>query len=173
MQEIWDRIEAWLKTNAPEALNNLREGASEEDLQQLETALGYHLPEDVRASLRLHNGEGSFVDGWILLSLRAMLQEHRQQVEVLHWLQETDDKPDWWWRPHWIPLAGSGGGDLLCVNVAPESDQPMGQIIAFDHEAGSGLIAPSFSAFLSNVADRLEAGKYHIDEFGTLSSEGV
>lgn len=169
MQEIWDRIEASLGIYAPEMLNGLAEGASEEDIQQLEIELGYHLPEPLRDSLRIHNGAGDFVDAWELLDLRSILHEHQEQREILHWLQETDDKPDWWWRPHWIPLAKSGGGDLLCVDVTPEGNTPVGQIILFDHEVGSGPIASSFHTFLSSLADHLEAGKYAIDEWGTLS----
>ena len=152
-------------------MNRLREGAPEEDIQQLETELGYHLPETIRASLHIHNGASDFVDAWELLDLRSILHAHQEQREVLHWLQETDDKPDWWWRPQWIPLAQDGGGNLLCVDSASEGDTQVGQIILFDHEVGSGPIASSFHTFFSSLADHFEAGKYTIDEWGTLSSE--
>jgi len=46
MQEIWDRIEAWLRTHAVDVMNELAEGASEEDIQHAENELGYHFPDD-------------------------------------------------------------------------------------------------------------------------------
>ena len=75
MQEIWDRIEAWLRTHAVDVMNELAEGASEEDIQHAENELGYHFPEPFRASLRIHNGAGDFVDGWALLNLGSVRTE--------------------------------------------------------------------------------------------------
>ena len=56
MQAIWDRIEAWLSIHAPEVLDSLLTGVDDDDIQEIEAELGYQFPEDVRASLRLHNG---------------------------------------------------------------------------------------------------------------------
>ncbi len=177
MQEIWSRIESWFQRHAPEALNNLRKGASDEDIRQLEIDLGYQLPEDVRASLRLHNGTvDTFADIWQLLSLEGMKEQYQVQIQVLHSLQEDTDEENqddeiWWWLPSWLPIAYDGSGDLLCVDVTSQTRHQFGQIMFFDHEVGSSRIAPGFHALLSKFADDLEAGKYRLDEYGRLRSK--
>jgi cell wall assembly regulator SMI1 len=49
IQAIWDRIEAWLKQYAPEEFSSLQPGATDQDIQEAETALGMTFPEEVRA----------------------------------------------------------------------------------------------------------------------------
>ncbi len=56
MQDVWNRIESWLATNAPNVLSYLLPGATNEEIQQTEVALGIQFPEDVKASYRIHNG---------------------------------------------------------------------------------------------------------------------
>ena len=82
MQIIWTRIENWLTDNAPEILENLNSGATEEEIKRTEEFLGVSFPEDVKDSYRIHNGQKScfdtpdrqqwdycLIDYWHLLSL--------------------------------------------------------------------------------------------------------
>ncbi|XP_022979795.1 F-box protein SKIP16 [Cucurbita maxima] len=65
VKRCWDRIENWLRNNYPEALVTLREGASEDDIQELENALKVKLPLPTRILYRFHNGQdlkGRYVD---------------------------------------------------------------------------------------------------------------
>lgn len=55
MMVIWNMIEAWLQIAAPESLAHLYTGATEQQLQATETALGFSLPGDLNASWSLHN----------------------------------------------------------------------------------------------------------------------
>jgi cell wall assembly regulator SMI1 len=57
MKLLWGRLESWLKKNAPEVLDDLNPWASESEVLELETALGFNLPEDLKESLRIHNGQ--------------------------------------------------------------------------------------------------------------------
>ena len=144
-------------------------GADDDDIQEIEAELGYQFPEAVRASLRIHNGAvDCFAGIWQLLNVDDILRQYRVQLEVMHSLPKD---VVWWWHPHWLPLVYDGCGDLLCVDAAPEADEPLGQIIQFDHETGSRWIAPSFQALLSNFADHLEAGKYVLNVSGNLESK--
>jgi len=56
MGRIWERIEAWLKINAPEILNRLEPGASQAEIENTAAILGVEFPEDFKASYRIHNG---------------------------------------------------------------------------------------------------------------------
>jgi cell wall assembly regulator SMI1 len=53
----WERIEKWLKEHLPEILADLRPGLSEADLAKCEEALDQRLPDDVRESYRIHDGQ--------------------------------------------------------------------------------------------------------------------
>lgn len=68
MEEIWTRIKACLKTNAPQALEVLQPGVSDAQISELEEFLNVKLPEDFKAFYRICNGQFddscfSLVDG--------------------------------------------------------------------------------------------------------------
>jgi cell wall assembly regulator SMI1 len=60
MREIWDMIEGWLALNTPWIQASLAPGATQDEIQTAEASLGLALPEDVRQSYRLHNGQKAF-----------------------------------------------------------------------------------------------------------------
>ncbi|GHO54544.1 hypothetical protein KSB_30190 [Ktedonobacter robiniae] len=161
MQAIWGRIEAWLSNYAPELLENLLPGVDDDDIQEIEAELGYMFPEDIRASLRLHNGTiDNFADIWSLLNIDE-IAEAQQRLSSENSLK----------RASWIPLVRDGCGDFLCVDMQSEADEPLGQIVHYDRETVSIWVASSFQALLSAFADHLEMGKYALDEIGRLHSQ--
>ena len=52
----WSRIQNWLIHNADVVAENLQPGATDEEIAALETKLGVPMPDDLRASLEVHNG---------------------------------------------------------------------------------------------------------------------
>ncbi len=77
MESAWARIERWLAESAPEVLDSLQPGATDEQISNTEAALGVTFPEDVRASYRIHDGQSphgpGFVDAWEFLSPSRVL----------------------------------------------------------------------------------------------------
>ncbi len=183
MQEIWTRIEQWLKENAPRMLMHLYNGALDQDIQQIENVLGYTFPEDVKRSLMIHNGTSSnFIGRWGFLNIETILREQKIQLEVLNSFQdeyydadsdEIQESVTWWWHSHWIPLLSDGAGNLICVEVSSTSGNQFGQLVYFDHESGSRWIAPSFRVWLSAFLHDLEHGKYVVGKWNNLHSEEV
>ena len=57
IKDCWNRIEKWFKKNKPEFLELLADGASEEEILELEKYLMCKLPNDFRESLKIHNGQ--------------------------------------------------------------------------------------------------------------------
>ncbi|KAL1324037.1 hypothetical protein HN51_034228 [Arachis hypogaea] len=57
VKRCWDRIEAWLNDNFPEAKATLCKGATEEEILELESALKVKLPLPTRILYRFHNGQ--------------------------------------------------------------------------------------------------------------------
>jgi cell wall assembly regulator SMI1 len=172
---LWKRIDKALKA-IPAVKKSLKKGAKEEQIAQCETALGVPFPPDLRASYQAHDGQKAeaeglfpeqFVDlesGFLLLSLDEIVQEWTT------WKQLADGgefrrnvaAPDAgvlgeWWNPKWLPFASDGGGDFLCVDLAPAMGGTVGQVILLHHAAdGRPRKASSFQSLLALLAERLE-----------------
>src|SRR5262245_59894474 len=52
MSDTLERLERWLRTNQPALLDAMRPGVTDDELGDLERALGRELPEDVRTFYR-------------------------------------------------------------------------------------------------------------------------
>src|SRR5436305_1409058 len=57
IETIWQRAHEWFETNAPDALEWLAPPASLEMIARAEETLGVTLPDDLRESLQIHNGQ--------------------------------------------------------------------------------------------------------------------
>jgi cell wall assembly regulator SMI1 len=173
----WKRIETWLKKKAPEVRRSLGRKATPQEIERTEAALGVSLPGDVKESYRVHNGQPEdlalvpppeeYDAGYSLLPLNRMAAEWRVWKELVDSGEFANDRcaPDTgirddWWNPGWMPFAGNGGGDFLCIDLAPADGGTSGQVITMFHaEKKRELLAPSFRDWLSNLADGLEGGE--------------
>lgn len=57
VKRCWDKLKKWLNNNFPEAEATLRRGASESDIEQLQTLLKVKLPLPTRLLYRFHDGQ--------------------------------------------------------------------------------------------------------------------
>jgi cell wall assembly regulator SMI1 len=145
MQEIWAQIDNWLGVNAPEILDLLQPGASDDEISELENFLSVQLPEDVKSSYRIHNGQseykcGLIVNDWELLSLARIVDEWTVWKELLDdGIFQNEDGQDQgskpvpgvsnvWWSSRWIPITYNGGGDHHCLDLNPAEGGNVGQI---------------------------------------------
>ncbi|KAJ9143737.1 Glucan synthesis regulatory protein [Pleurostoma richardsiae] len=80
----WERIDAWAEENYPELYDQLSEGCTVNDLNELEHQLDCSLPMDVRESLQVHDGQecGGIPTGIIFSSMLLDCEEI-----VLEWNQ--------------------------------------------------------------------------------------
>lgn len=183
MDDIWDRIENYLSANVPLMLEGLAPGATEDEIASFESTVGYRLPEDLRLSLKRHNGQrhnakdGNPIGGtlipccWELLSLKYMLdewEEHRYVSEDIGPENDPDQgnpgvKP-YFHHPARIPIAADIGGNSLCVDLDPDEGGTVGQIIEFNHEMDCPTrIEADFRTCLTALADGFEAGDFVYD----------
>jgi len=184
MDDVWIRIERFLAANQPLMLEGLASGATEEEIATFESTVGYRLPEDVRVSLKRHNGQmadpqrsgepigGLLIPfGWELLSLKWMLVEWREHRSISEDFGGDNDietgnpgvKP-YVFHPAWIPIAAEGGNSL-CVDLDPDIGGTIGQIIEFNHEQeGPKRIADDYRSWFESLADGFEAGKFPFNE---------
>jgi cell wall assembly regulator SMI1 len=174
---IWQRLKKAIKPFA-DVTPMLRGGASEEDLADLESAIGAKLPDDFRTSYLLHNGQidgaeslfpSAFLDlgcGYDFLTVEGILAEWRpwKQLTDVNQFAGNVATPDdgvraEWWHPGWVPIATDGGGDSICVDLAPAEGGVVGQVIHVSHEVGDRpRLASSFAELLAMLAEHYEAG---------------
>ncbi len=189
MEEVWQRIESWLRDAAPKRFR-LTPGASEGEIRAAESTIGCHLPEDVRESYRVHNGSNRIwlVEQGYLMPLEPPHDLPRRQrvlfrgvVESWQAMQEMlargyFDTPGGrsrpkgpikkdWWNPRWIPITDNQCGDSLGLDMDPAKGGQVGQVISWWHERGLiRVLATNLRSWLSGVADDLEAGRCRFDE---------
>lgn len=191
MKAVWNRIDTWLDRHAPAILSKLQPGATDEELRQAEAVIGIELPQEVRASYRVHNGYtgDAFIEEWRLISLKEMSATWQIMKNILDAQDPTNEYffgpqderslsdpfplQAVWWHPKWIPLLAFGNGDGLYVDGAPGPTGHHGQLISFWHEdaAMNDVVAPGWLAYLSAFAEDLEAGKYFLNSQGLLETE--
>jgi cell wall assembly regulator SMI1 len=181
IHSLWKRIERWFEANVPNIALALQAGATDEQIGAAERAMGVTLPEDVRASYRIHNGQRNDVQGaeygfGILeaedfLSLENMVEQWRIPTELLREgkfdgiiVDSSEEVKPEWWNSRWVPITFSGGNNY-CIDLDPAPGGKVGQIIDVWFDAPErGVIAGSFMEWLEDFADRLEAGEYVTSE---------
>lgn len=86
----WKRIDNWADENYPELFDQICEGATANDLNDLEHQLDCTLPQDVRESLMVHDGQErggnptGIIFGSMLLDCEEIVQEWDQWRRVNH-----------------------------------------------------------------------------------------
>ena len=103
----WKKIDKWAEKNYTELFDNLCEGCSQNDINELEHELDMSLPQDVRESLTIHDGQErggrptGVIVGCMLLDCEEIVQEWKQWKTVNDEYLSGAKKP----TPHY-PLKG-------------------------------------------------------------------
>jgi len=160
MKAVWKRIRAWLDEHAPAGYGHLRPGASADAIQAAEQTMGLKLPADVKASYRVHDGQGNEPgviggEGWRLLPLHDMVALWRKWCENSQRFREC------------VPVAWGGAGDYIFLDLSPAAESPGCVIVQRGDADGPDPVASSFRSWLEEFADRLED-----DEFAYSEAEG-
>ena len=186
--ELFARYVAWLRANVPAAFDNLAPPATEAELAEAERVIGDSLPDDVKAVLRMHNGQkvtatpSGADEGIPCLPTLSFLSTAHIASEWKSWddlrreaapgeLEEIEGgtfasaegkvKPIYT-SPGWIPLWGGGtAADYIGVDLDPDAGGRRAQIINFGrNQEGHYLAAPHFTALLAILLEEVEAGHW-------------
>ncbi|GIH52946.1 Cell wall assembly regulator SMI1 [Microbispora rosea] len=174
----WRRIDAWLAAHAPADLAMLNPPATAEALEFAQQVLGIRLPDELKESLKCHDG----LSGW-----SSMLPESSPLSAsgiAEHWqicmetasdnggfvVQPWEDEP--WWHPLWIPWGVSADGNAHIIDLRPESDH--GRLGWAGHGGGGDFSDawPSLAAYLGDVSEALYFGCGVRGEYPYLTSDG-
>lgn len=156
------RLEKWLAQHRPRYRRALLPGARRPELAALERALGVPLPDELRALLAWHNGQGgefvgTFEESWLLMD-SAAIAATKQELEA--------DRAATGWQRAWIPFLDNDQGDFLYLDTrrsgTPVRSFGLGQ-------KKHPVVAPSLSAWLNDFVTAVERGDYREDpERGTF-----
>jgi cell wall assembly regulator SMI1 len=130
-------------------------GATYEDLSELEKTLNRPLSDDLKSLYQAHNGEfdygskyfvGLFFDYEFLsarhiVEIYNLLQRNNQYLDLFH-IQDDQEYmsippktvKSVGFDPGWIPIAGYFGGNYIGVDMNPGPDGTLGQIINFGRD---------------------------------------
>jgi cell wall assembly regulator SMI1 len=183
IQSVWRRTELWLEQQAPDILKTLDDGATNEQIRGLETQLGLSLPDDLKQSLAVHNGQRpdfypkTLIEQWELLSAERMQEEWivlKGFYDAGEFAENevTADEPlaRTWWHPSWLPITDNHNGDYHCLDLTP--GPTYGNILIFWHDYERRKIeGASFSAWLEKFADDLEDDVYEVSARGNLQEK--
>ncbi len=175
VRQVWARIETVLGRIAPPVAAAMPPGATEQEIEAAEAAMGVELPVDVRESYRCHNGLPRVVIGRheALYSLGEMVDDWRERVVDAGdppWDEREEDgviRRDLGWSAGWIPFIGISNGDVICIDLDPPTPERRGQIMDWSHEGWRARYeCGGLREFLEAFAAGLEADLYQFHEAG-------
>ncbi|TDC81446.1 SMI1/KNR4 family protein [Actinomadura sp. 7K507] len=174
VDESWNVIVEWLRRNAPSELMLTRPPVAENDIREVERGVGTVLPEDLVAWWRRTDGQGghsglvpSFYTPY---SAREALDRRKLWMTAWNGVMEQDDPARFAaavaredqapagtsckgaWLPRWLPIAGSGGGNDLFVDLRSGPAHGCVREFARDDGASDSVKWDGVAAMLADVA---------------------
>jgi len=179
VRTAWKRIETWLAANAPSCLDALLPPAAGPAIEDAAAKVNARWPDDYRASLAIHEGQGGqalgLIGGWYLVPLAEVIELHAMLAD-LHRELDPDLDPtivaapgvrDVWWTPGWVPVADDHAGNHVCLDLDPAPGGSYGQLVLFLHDRPQRrLVARDFAAWLERAATWMEQGRVHTKDLG-------
>jgi cell wall assembly regulator SMI1 len=189
----WQRLEAWFKANAPEVINALRPGCTVDEIAAFEKEAQIALPDEVRESFRIHNGQNDIYPGAVLGNPLDPLEQLSSDLGGWRSLYDSEEASDQdsglgerstsyppdaircqFANPNWIPL-GDWDSNCYGIDLDPGPNGLKGQIINFGKdEDDKCVLALSWANLLEDIADELEAGNVTVtrNELGEIEHFG-
>ena len=175
VRATWTRLEKWYAKQLPAAHKSLNRGASKRQIAELEKATRRTLPDDLKESLLIHNGQSQVVEGVVfglrLLPIDRILSDW-EIVRAVHddgaSSKRTKSLPKNAVQccenhPGWMPLTDDSSGGHIGIDLAPGAEGTWGQVINFGKsEYAHYAISHSWGDFLADIADELTSGNYRI-----------
>ncbi|MCC7423874.1 MAG: ankyrin repeat domain-containing protein [Planctomycetaceae bacterium] len=174
VQETLSRLTQALKDQGQWKAAGLRKPALESQLAELERKVGLALPRELREAYLTFNGQKS--GGYEIFPAPdpdeerffwLSVAEVASEWQVFQDVSEADGNPprsadpgvrESWWHKGWLPFVSNGGGDVICIDMAPAKGGSKGQVIIVSHEsAPRRRLANSFLEFLDATVESIES----------------
>lgn len=173
LRKVWAVILDWYQRNTPERMGGVGGPVSEDAIKAIESKVSARLPEEYKASLRIHNG-GVAIHKYDLLAAEDVLSTWTRWKELSEsgTFKEADvvyaasgEIQPKWWHEGWIPIARESGGDLLLIDTDPGPNGKLYQLVTIDRTEGPSVSRyRDFLHFLRSFADDIQANRYVLKE---------
>lgn len=177
MKTLWEEIAAWFKEHARPCYDDMMRvpgGADEDQLAALEEDLSCTIPEDFKDFLRLYNKSYrvAFFE-YLAFDIRLIRKQRdglNRQLDTgvfdnAQLFPDVDQVRRAKWHSGWLPFAEDGGGNLICLDLAPPENGRYGQVFHWEIRGGpANPKAASFQEFVTAYRDALLSGRYTYDE---------
>ena len=170
MKKEFDKFEQWLVQNYSDGLLDLNSPATNDEIEELRSALGVDLPDDFISVLKIHNGQKGEVawlfDSQEFLSTQRIIEEFNIWKNLLETKLQgkvsvaDDGVKNEWWNINWIPFTSDGCGDHYCLDLSPTASGIKGQIITLWYELDEReIVSQSFSLWFKEYVELLNSGE--------------
>ncbi|XP_035984349.1 F-box only protein 3-like [Fundulus heteroclitus] len=78
LKKAWEQLKGFLQQRCPRMIVSLIDGATEQELDDVEAQIGCKLPDDYRCSFRIHNGQKLVIPG--LMGSMSLSNHYRSEV---------------------------------------------------------------------------------------------
>ncbi|XP_008323647.1 F-box only protein 3 isoform X1 [Cynoglossus semilaevis] len=78
LKKAWEELKSFLQQRCPRIIASLKDGATEQELNNMEAQIGCKLPDDYRCSYRIHNGQKLVIPG--LMGSMSLSNHYRSEV---------------------------------------------------------------------------------------------
>lgn len=164
---------------------NFNEGISRNEWKRYKSQFGFELPENMKDLYSICNGDNDkFIAGSILgmkfLPFDKVYSEWRIQKELFSSLSTanlqnlnkhcTSVEPGkvkcHCFNTLWVPIANDSGGNYIGIDLDPDDNGMVGQIINFGRDENKKIvIANSLNEFVALIADIIDSDECVIEEF--------
>ncbi|THF86659.1 hypothetical protein E7T09_11230 [Deinococcus sp. KSM4-11] len=179
-RDLLHQLERWGRSKAPAALADLRPGATQTALDELEQLISFPLPEAFRALYSWHDGQNWNMGGLFslgFLSLQGVKSEWKMWRSIEQASPGMDDLGDFTSTPHhaiqlrystpgWLGFLTDTAGDTIGLDFTPAPSGVPGQIIGFGRNAEHKyVLADSLHDFLDEYLQRLLLKQYTLEHY--------
>ena len=167
-----ERLAAWIAGRRPLLFASLAPGASADALAHVSGVIGADLPRAFRELYAWRDGELELygLQGpWVWMPLERALGERSTQQS----LAASGELSAAAWPDGALPFLDDGAGNFVCLDLRGDSNRSAGEVLRYDHEAGTSLrLHSSFAGWLETLCEALESGLYPlVDDDGDASRE--
>lgn len=155
------RLDCWLTANRPEYYAMLQSGATEAELDAVETQFSLVLPGAFRQLYRWRSGQDPMSAAALQMNRSfCTLEEVVSTKGILDGMIGDDFDDPQYWRRGWVPFLHNGGGSYLCIDLVAEDGGQPGQLIGFwKRDEDRTIEFPGVVEWLADLVATMESGK--------------
>jgi len=170
MKELLVSLKELITDSISEVIDSLNDGATEHEIRQVESVVGFELPNEVKELYKCHNGQsghsGLFC-GLPFLSLEDALQEWKIWNDVTEQGYSSLDSniisippnhiKEVYCNKYYFPISKDNGGNNIVIDMDPDIAGKKGQVINSGRDEDMRfVIAADISGFLKFIINQFE-----------------